>query len=603
MSAQASPTEHSIAENIPTELWERIAYYANVGSDAFLGPPVNIPSLCLVCSTLYSAIRFDDNTSLYARLFCCKFDYLAPLRRLGHDLLTAQSLAREFKKRIDVLKRVRARRCSNQDLWTCYLMMLENDGRNERQLIEWAHLYGFLKSETCMRFETDLNAPINWFRDIEGTSLLLWLWWLTFSREDLRVENSHVRESLVRHLLQNLVVASFRYPNVYGPESHLYVPTADATWSSTPLTPLVCVEHYSTHWTLATPLLSIASLLVWTARVETGRETSGFDRTSISSYPADREAAIARRVQGPTQLDVIKFYGLQIQVPSHCSVDTTAPFRDEIMTCECRIPPKTFSSLSGSWKYDGDWNRALTCADSVPTLTPKYLPTYRLGAVTGPWAGFTMQTSFDTHMQLVDDPTRTPSEDTALFQHPLYFTLKEHYCLSTDIPIGPGNDCLGGDDILNAWLPQGLKIQEHENDIAVFEPTTQRLVRYHTYNPEMLETEGHSQKKVPGPPGRKSSGGSSFSEGQLNDVLVTGNTSDEDGAAWGYYDFVGRVRLWDGFIILLRTPRDSTRLDLGKWIFKGYIHNENLVGHWRETATSPELVGHRGGFIARNRNG
>lgn len=60
--------------------------------------------------------------------------------------------------------------------------MLENDGKNERQLVEWAGLYGYLKRETCARFKADPSSPINWFQDTEETSLILWLWWMTFSR-------------------------------------------------------------------------------------------------------------------------------------------------------------------------------------------------------------------------------------------------------------------------------------------------------------------------------------------------------------------------------------------------------------------------------------
>ncbi|KIK58081.1 hypothetical protein GYMLUDRAFT_75135 [Collybiopsis luxurians FD-317 M1] len=609
MSVQASPTRHPRAENIPGELWERIAYYANAGDDAFLGPPVNVASLCLVCRSIYRDICFANNTGLYARLFCFKFDYQAPLRRLGRHLLTTQNLAQEFKKRIIALKRVRRRECNDQDLWTCYLMMLENDGKNERQLIEWAHLYGFLKRETCFRFEANLSSPSNWFRDTEGTSLLLWLWWMTFSRDDLLMENPHVRDSLVCHLLHNLVVASFRYPNVYGPESHFQVPlsadAAQSAWSSSPPTPVVHVSHYSTDFRLATPLLSLASLLVWTIRLEIIRGMSAFDQNTISTYPVDRETAIAHRIQGPTQMDVLKFHEMHIQVPDHCSADTFASFEDEIMSSECKTVPERCLPLSGSWRYDNDWYRTIACSDPLSITIHGNHPVYHLGAATGSWEGFVVQTSLDAHMQLVGEPNRTPSESTALFRHPLYFTLKEHYCLHPETPVPPGKHCLGDDDVLNAWLPQGLEILEHENNIEVFDPSTQKTARYHTFFPESLETTHYSQSKVPS---RKSRAATAPSENRfsyrskdlVNDILVTGKTSEEDGAAWGHYLFVGRVRLWDGFIVLLRTPRDPTRSDLGRWLFKGYIHNENLVGHWRDTSTPPKLVGYQGGFIARN---
>ncbi|KAF9072586.1 hypothetical protein BDP27DRAFT_1261363 [Rhodocollybia butyracea] len=588
-SVQASPTKPSIAENIPLELWERIAFYANAREDSFLGPPSDITNLCSVCRSLNIAIRFDNNPSLYARLFCFKFDYQAPLRRLGQESLTTRAVAQEFKKRILTLKQIRRRECNMEDLWTCYLMMLENDGRNERQLIEWAHLYGFLKRETCLRFAADSNSPSNWFKDTERTSLLLWLWWMAFSRDDVRIENSHVRDSLVCHVLQIFVAANFRYPSLMGYESHLHPAKASqGAWSSTPSTPIAQVNHYSKKLSLATPLLSQASLLVWTIRLETIREITGFDRSAISALPLDRESAPN---PGPTQLDVLNFHEVQIQAPIHASLTLSCCFREQILASDHEegsfAPP-----LTGSRRYDTDWYRSVICSDACAASIHSNHLAYERGTLTGLWEGFFVQTSLEAHRALVLDPDRTPSETIALYRHPLYFALQEHHCLNPDIPLTPGKDCLGGDDVLNAWLPQGLKIIEFENEIEVYDPRAQRSVRYQTLVPEALREMVKN----------KSGGENSYPEDarRVNDILITGKTSEEHGAAWGHYLFVGRVRLWDGFIALLRTPRDPARSELGRWLFRGYIHDHNLVGHWRETSTPPKVLGYGGGFIAKN---
>ncbi|KAJ4480235.1 hypothetical protein J3R30DRAFT_3470679 [Lentinula aciculospora] len=594
-----------IAEMIPIELWERIVYYTNAREDAFKGPPSDIVNICLVCSTLNRAINFHDNPSLYARIFRFKFDYHAPLRRFGRNRLNTRSMALELKKRIIVLKQVRRKECSTQDLWTCYLMMLENDGKNERQLIEWAHLYGYLKHETCLRFEANLNSTSNWFKNIEATSLLLWLWWLTFSRDDVRIENPHVRDSLVYPLLHNLIVASFRYPSFYGPESHLQVSSSEF-WSSTPPTPVAHVNHFANKLRIATPLLSAGSLLVWTVRLETIRENVAFDRNFISSLPLDREAAIARRIVGPTQTNVLKFHAAQIQAPTHCPLALFTSFDDEILDDECRVYEKT-SLVYGARRYDQDWYRSVACSDSLSISTPLNHNTYRPGALLGDWEGFFVQTSLEDHIVLLDDHDRIPSEPISLYRHPLYFTLREHHCFHPNVPIAPGNDCIGGQDVLNAWLPQGLTLKQCENEIEAFDPVANRNVRYQTFRPEgLVETKECLQSgKVPGS-SRKSLGANENSTNNFpyiekewpNDILVTGKTSEEVGAAWGHYVFIGRVRLWDGLIILLRTPRDSTRSDLGRWLFRGYLHDHNLVGHWRETSTSPNRIGYQGGFVA-----
>ena len=36
---------------------------------------------------------------------------------------------------------------------------------------------------------------------------------------------------------------------------------------------------------------------------------------------------------------------------------------------------------------------------------------------------------------------------------------------------------------------------------------------------------------------------------------------------------------------------------LGQWIFKGYIHDRNFVGRWRETSTVVGMAGLEGSFV------
>lgn len=88
------------------------------------------------------------------------------------------------------------------------------------------------------------------------------------------------------------------------------------------------------------------------------------------------------------------------------------------------------------------------------------------------------------------------------------------------------------------------------------------------------------------------------------------------GDAWGHFDIIGRVRSWDGLIVLLRKPvretpawswsksclMDSVQKNpedrnLGTWIFRGYVHGNTFIGRWRETGTSANVVGFEGGFV------
>lgn len=58
--------------------------------------------------------------------------------------------------------------------------MLENDGRNERHLLDWAYLYQYLHKFTIARFGAGRNDSASWFKDSEATALTLWLWWMIF---------------------------------------------------------------------------------------------------------------------------------------------------------------------------------------------------------------------------------------------------------------------------------------------------------------------------------------------------------------------------------------------------------------------------------------
>ena len=83
------------------------------------------------------------------------------VRRLGADTIPSSALAEELQRRCILLKRMRARSDSKiiprnrhqkasdailtSILWMSYLMMLENDGKNERQLREFAKADEWLK--------------------------------------------------------------------------------------------------------------------------------------------------------------------------------------------------------------------------------------------------------------------------------------------------------------------------------------------------------------------------------------------------------------------------------------------------------------------------
>lgn len=172
----------------PQEVLEHIVFFA--ATDCFLGPPAGILPFLLLNRDMHEALSFDNNPHLYARIFTAKYDLAAAIRRMGSALLPATALAEELRRRSVLLRRFRNLKGCRVDetdmvdemLWTAYLMVLESDGRNERQLREYARLNEWLKEywfrptggSAALRIVTTTD---HWPDNTERMSLALWLFW------------------------------------------------------------------------------------------------------------------------------------------------------------------------------------------------------------------------------------------------------------------------------------------------------------------------------------------------------------------------------------------------------------------------------------------
>lgn len=212
---------HHSLETIPPELLEHIAFH--VAASNPLGPPSGLVPLLRTSRHVHDALSITHNPHLYARVFSCMFDFSAVKRRFGIESLPSEPLAQELKRRCIVLKRIKAQvdclqtgnpelveatspnlefaaealpststsRVSrypgentmlDEVLWVAYLMMLENDGMNERQLraadIEaWLDTYWFNPAGASSAIQT--AGWRSWPPDTERNGLAMWLYWLT----------------------------------------------------------------------------------------------------------------------------------------------------------------------------------------------------------------------------------------------------------------------------------------------------------------------------------------------------------------------------------------------------------------------------------------
>ncbi|KAF4613809.1 hypothetical protein D9613_008054 [Agrocybe pediades] len=578
-----------------------------------------------------------SNSHLYARIFRFKFDTLASTRRLSERWRTTKCLSSELVKRITAMKRIRNMELHLDDAWTAYLMMLENDGKNEAQLIQYALLPQWLR--TVMTFRNTPRArELAWFNNPTLDSLVLWLFWETIDRDTIRLEGvqSQFREALLR-ILHAFVVAGYKYSSTYGPERHHHLPLCCGIspndlgrWCPPPTSEII---HYSHRLQLCAPVPTPAAIMCLIVQSDSFRVPSNMPRLR-DGVPRTRAQAVTEGYEGPTVADV-EDYHLNTRI--HTVQRLPLPFGLEDVSGDGGEDDGLNESCLGSAAWDQDWYRLVACRD--PWLGDMSLrgPVFTPGTLSGQWAGTFLTGSFALLAPSANDESPAMSTRVSVRQWPLYWELQEHHCFLGDEVLPSGVDSNFGDDILNAWMPRGSKFSHTNDSLEVYDPNTRRTYCYRTIPPRTSAHQNTGNKnrpeRDPDTPGMSHRWGIADedvleSESETNllapetrtnagppiddddhycdtvshemsgiaDILITGKTGTPYGDAWGHFTIYGRVRPWDGLIVLLRVPTIASDQAMGKWIFKGYLHDRNFVGRWRETSTPVDEIGYEGGF-------
>jgi hypothetical protein len=180
----------SAFELLDEPILERIAFY--LAADSLVGPPSTLIPLLCISRTINTSLKFRCDSHLYSHIFSYKFDSAAVLRRLSWGRTTVKCMAEELRKRSITLTRMRHRNAGGleylqEDLWTVYLMILENDYKNMVQLCSWGELPTWLANVIEAKCLVPPRHPLSWFNDIEVTSLALWLLWMSRDKGQLLV--------------------------------------------------------------------------------------------------------------------------------------------------------------------------------------------------------------------------------------------------------------------------------------------------------------------------------------------------------------------------------------------------------------------------------
>ncbi|KAG6879780.1 hypothetical protein C0992_011825 [Termitomyces sp. T32_za158] len=185
---------------IPQEILEHIAFFS-ANNDTFLGPPCGLIPLLLTSLSIYSCLY--SNHHLYGRIYAIKFDVGPVIQRIGSDDVVSSILAAELPKRFRILKWIRdGLHCLLEDedededkdeqndhlmshdiISLAYSMMLENKGKNERQLRDYAKIDPWLRdywfNERGASRVTDYLNVEGWLPETPSRSMAMWLYKLT----------------------------------------------------------------------------------------------------------------------------------------------------------------------------------------------------------------------------------------------------------------------------------------------------------------------------------------------------------------------------------------------------------------------------------------
>ncbi|KAF8486780.1 hypothetical protein DFH94DRAFT_621517 [Russula ochroleuca] len=419
-------------DSIPQEVLENIAFYA-VASNP-LGPPRELAPLLLVNRRLHAALSSASNPHLHARIFAAKFDTAALVRRLGPGKATARKMAAELRRRCVQLGRMRGgvgctvgvteegMRALHEMLWTAYVMMLENDGRNERQLREYARLDGWLRAfwfaedgASFARLEIGDNAwpPYNDLADVT-----MWLFWFLLKPEDyFALDDAEFRN--VTSILKLLALGAHKYP-VCRPAWLDFVPNHTLGRSALP--------------------------------------------PAYAEYPS--------------------FSPLPLTAPAVLSFLSLAPHKlmgaDALQPLSPLVPSSVSPQICMSSEWDCEWERCKRLAGNDAPTPENPSGTFKPGTMEGVWEGLFTYTDFTAYREMLSGAPPPTLSNSVVAWHPQTWRLREyHLLLPEDLsdeakmtaaiehprykPLSPG-------DPLRAYLPQGLTVDHAPNGMNVYEP-------------------------------------------------------------------------------------------------------------------------------------
>ncbi|GMK54940.1 hypothetical protein CspeluHIS016_0115260 [Cutaneotrichosporon spelunceum] len=201
--------------------------------------------------------------------------------------------------------------------------------------------------------------------------------------------------------------------------------------------------------------------------------------------------------------------------------------------------------IMNSLYHDTDWQRNTVCQN--PLTSPGLRPLTFHSRLTGLWRGNLLFYDFDAYRQMLSGNMRSLYTGT-FTQHAVVLDLQETVIrLRTD----------------------DLRFADEETE------EEQALIKS-GYGHQVLTGDVIYDREPPG---------------WTKEILLSGGCR----SAWGWLRIRGRVRAWDGLVIL--SIGHSRPYPCGQWVWRGYIQTGGYcVGRWRDCFTPDTQAGYEGSF-------
>ncbi|KAI0742868.1 hypothetical protein C8Q80DRAFT_1191188 [Daedaleopsis nitida] len=417
----------SVLSNVPQEVLEHIAFFA--ATDSFLGPPDGITALLSIDRRTHDALSMSANPYLWSRIFLYKFDVASSARRLEEQgkAVNAPEMCDELKLRCILLKRIRRRTDSiatsynlsptHRDslrsiLWMAYLMMLENEGKNDKQLREYAGFDAWLKEFLFHPSGASLAAwsvrEDLWPPNDERSALALWLFWYMLKPEDyLSDDDTAFRET--SGILKLFALGAHKYDMCLPPWNEFAPPRRNRGASA--------VKHFAYTLKMAPPAPAPPAILAYLTLA---------NKLSVT-------------------WDIITY----MKPPS-------------------ATPPSLAPLASTDW--DAEWMRGLHLADTSRPLGTTFSGAFIPGSLEGVWEGIFTYTEFTAYASLLSGAPPTVLQRSLVAHHPHLWKLREYHLYDPEDPGAPGVWPISPGNCLRGYIPNGCQIMQNADSMDIREP-------------------------------------------------------------------------------------------------------------------------------------